>query len=617
MDCVRSKLMCRMQKRFQKAIAWESNITPNMLKTLNNAIDKFRVWELTGIPCKHVAACIAFKRYKFEDFVDRYFTKEMYLRAYGKMIHPMHDKSDWPEVECNPVLRPPLRRPPGRPKKHRIREVDEAASMKRSCNLRCSICGSRVQSHLDFCWMVGNVEHKHLALHIGTRNASLRQAESEHRRIVSLSSSRRSQRLPLGRASHFLIRFTAAKINFQLSRCVSSSSTAMTSTMALMAPPTAKKVKHEMELFGDVRVDDYYWLRDNSLSDSEILSHLQPENEYTDSIGVLEDTRNHTLLGILRVQSCFRGHQARRYLKEFRRGIATLQSFVRGERHRKEYAVLLQRHRAATVIQKHLKGRIGRKKFTNVYHASILIQSVIRGWSIRRCSGDIGLLQCGGRKGNESDEVLVKSSFLAELQRRVLKAKAALREKEEENDILHQRLQQYESRWSEYELKMKSMEEVWQKQMRSLQSSLSIAKKSLAVDDSARNSDASVSINDDRDYSWETGSNFKGQDSNGVRPMSAGLSVISRLAEEFEQRSQVFGDDAKFLVEVKSGQVEASLNPDRELRRLKQMFEAWKNDYGVRLRETKVILNKLGNEEGAADRVKKKWWGRRNSSRIN
>lgn len=218
---------------------------------------------------------------------------------------------------------------------------------------------------------------------------------------------------------------------------------------------------------------------------------------------------------------------------------------------------------------------------------------------------------------NDSDEVLVKASFLSELQRRVLKAEAALREKEEENDILHQRLQQYESRWSEYELKMKSMEEVWQKQMRSLQSSLSIAKKSLAIDDSERNSDASVNASDERDYSWDTASNHRGQENNGMRPMSAGLSVISRLAEEFEQRSQVFGDDAKFLVEVKSGQVEASLNPDRELRRLKQMFEAWKKDYGARLRETKVVLNKLGNEEGALDRVKKKWWGRRNSSRYN
>ncbi|TYG80651.1 hypothetical protein ES288_D02G233900v1 [Gossypium darwinii] len=337
----------------------------------------------------------------------------------------------------------------------------------------------------------------------------------------------------------------------------------------------------------------------------------------TGQIGALEDTRNRTLHGILHVQSCFRGHQARHHFKELQRGIATLQSFVRGEKTRKEYAVLLQRHRAAITIQKQIKGRNGRKTFKEISDASVVIQSVIRGWLVRRCSGNTGLLKYGASKGNESDEVMVKASFLAELQRRVLRAEAALREKEEENDILHQRLQQYESRWSEYELKMKSMEEVWQKQMRSLQSSLSIAKKSLAVDDSERNSDASVNnASDDREYSWDTGTNHKGPESNGLRPTSAGLSVISRLAEEFEQRSQVFGDDAKFLVEVKSGQVEANLNPDRELRRLKQMFETWKKDYAARLRETKVVLNKLGNEEGALDRVKKKWWGRRNSTRY-
>ncbi|XP_038720050.1 myosin-1 isoform X1 [Tripterygium wilfordii] len=336
----------------------------------------------------------------------------------------------------------------------------------------------------------------------------------------------------------------------------------------------------------------------------------------TGQIGVLEDTRNCTLHGILRVQSCYRGYQARCYVNELRKGIASLQSFIRGEKIRQEYAVLLQRHRAAVVIQKQIKGSILRTQYNNIYNASIVIQSVIRGWLVRRCSGEIGLLKSGSAKGNESDEVLVKSSVIAELQRRVLKAEAALRRKEEENDILHQRLQQYEARWSEYELKMKSMEEVWQKQMRSLQSSLSIAKKSLAIDDSERNSDASVNMSDEKD-SWDTGSNDKGRESNGVRPMSTSLSVISRMAGEFEQRSQVFGDDAKFLVEVKSGQIEASLNPDRELRRLKQMFEAWKKDYGARLRETKVILNKLGNEETAVDRMKKKWWGRRNSSRIN
>ncbi|KAG7577932.1 IQ motif EF-hand binding site [Arabidopsis thaliana x Arabidopsis arenosa] len=341
----------------------------------------------------------------------------------------------------------------------------------------------------------------------------------------------------------------------------------------------------------------------------------------TGQIGVLEDTRNRTLHGILRVQSSFRGYQARCRLKELKMGISILQSFVRGEKIRKEFAELRRRHRAAATIQSQVKSKIARKQYKGIADASVLIQSVIRGWLVRRCSGDIGWLKSGGTKTNESGEVLVKASVLSELQRRVLKAEAALREKEEENDILQQRLQQYENRWSEYETKMKSMEEIWQKQMRSLQSSLSIAKKSLAVEDSARNSDASVNASDATD--WDSSSNqFRSQTSNGggprLQPMSAGLSVIGRLAEEFEQRAQVFGDDAKFLVEVKSGQVEANLNPDRELRRLKQMFETWKKDYGGRLRETKLILSKLGSEEssGSMEKVKRKWWGRRNSTRY-
>ncbi|KAL0788222.1 hypothetical protein Bca101_004468 [Brassica carinata] len=360
----------------------------------------------------------------------------------------------------------------------------------------------------------------------------------------------------------------------------------------------------------------------------------------TGQIGVLEDTRNRTLHGILRVQSSFRGYKARCHLKELRMGIYTLQScitlssqfitlvflhlnlivpplfatVVRGEKVRKEFAYLRRRHRAAATIQSQVKSKIARQQYKGITEASLVIQSAIRGWLVRRCSGDIGWLKSG--------EVLVKASVLSELQRRVLKSEAALREKEEENDILQQRLQQYENRWSEYETKMKSMEEIWQKQMRSLQSSLSIAKKSLAVENSARNSDASVNASD-----WDSGSNqLKSQTSKGgggerqqqqQRPMSAGLSVIGRLAEEFEQRAQVFGDDAKFLVEVKSGQVEANLNPDRELRRLKQMFETWKKDYGGRLRETKMILSKLGSEEsgGSMEKVKRKWWGRRNSTR--
>ena len=51
--------------------------------------------------------------------------------------------------------------------------------------------------------------------------------------------------------------------------------------------------------------------------------------------------------------------------------------------------------------------------------------------------------------------------------RRVPKAEALLRDKEEENAILKQQLEQYENKWSQYEVKMKSMEEAWKKQLAS------------------------------------------------------------------------------------------------------------------------------------------------------
>ncbi|WOL18932.1 hypothetical protein Cni_G27729 [Canna indica] len=61
------------------------------------------------------------------------------------------------------------------------------------------------------------------------------------------------------------------------------SSTAAASAVASMAsPPVAKKVRHEMEMFGDVRVDNYYWLRDDSRSDPEMLAYLKEENNYTE-----------------------------------------------------------------------------------------------------------------------------------------------------------------------------------------------------------------------------------------------------------------------------------------------------------------------------------------------
>ncbi|WOH13203.1 hypothetical protein DCAR_0832712 [Daucus carota subsp. sativus] len=50
------------------------------------------------------------------------------------------------------------------------------------------------------------------------------------------------------------------------------------------SPPVAKKVPHQMEMIGDVRVDNYYWLRDDSRSDPDVLAYLDQENAYIESI---------------------------------------------------------------------------------------------------------------------------------------------------------------------------------------------------------------------------------------------------------------------------------------------------------------------------------------------
>ncbi len=54
-----------------------------------------------------------------------------------------------------------------------------------------------------------------------------------------------------------------------------------TNTMADSTAPVAKKVPHKMVIHNHTRVDDYYWMRDDSRTNPEILAHLAAENDYT------------------------------------------------------------------------------------------------------------------------------------------------------------------------------------------------------------------------------------------------------------------------------------------------------------------------------------------------
>ncbi len=53
---------------------------------------------------------------------------------------------------------------------------------------------------------------------------------------------------------------------------------------ATLAAPVARKIPHAMTAHGQTRIDNYYWMRDDSRSDSDVLDHLAAENRYSDAV---------------------------------------------------------------------------------------------------------------------------------------------------------------------------------------------------------------------------------------------------------------------------------------------------------------------------------------------
>lgn len=161
--------------------------------------------------------------------------------------------------------------------------------------------------------------------------------------------------------------------------------------------------------------------------------------------------------------------------------------------------------------------------------------------------------------------------------------------------------------------------------MFSFQLSLVAAKKSLAADDmvtrAARTDTTPTHAQYDSEDTMSTGTHtpegteLKYQNHNPEPRVVTGnsdrrINAVNHLAKEFEDRRQVFDDDAGFLVAVKSGQIGSNMNPDDELRKLKDRFATWKKDYKSRLKETKVNLQKVGSHD---EKSRKRWWGKKSS----
>ncbi|XP_039040957.1 myosin-2-like [Hibiscus syriacus] len=338
-------------------------------------------------------------------------------------------------------------------------------------------------------------------------------------------------------------------------------------------------------------------------------------------IGVLEDRRKQVLQGVIGVQKYFRGHRARCLFHELNKGAENIQSFVCGQSIRRKYAI--EAHRCSAFASQLLD-----EQLTSV----IYLQSVIRGWLARRNFNNIHnseQLNCEsvksrrktGRKLSEAkvfptvdmeipheQQIQVVPSAMAELQRRVLKAEATLGQKEQENVTLREQLQQYEAKCLDFEAKMKSMEDMWQKQLASQQTSLAAARKSLAAD-SAAGQLGRAGVVSPRHYDSEDvsmGSRTPGVDTPLWGRENDSSNAVGNLLKEFDQKKQAFDNDAKSLDETRTAQLASYVNPEDELQRLKRIFETWKRDFKMRLKTTKAKLHKRGCQE--SDKTRRKWW---------
>lgn len=181
MEYIRRQLMTWFNERREASMQWTSILVPSAERQVSEAIEcahnyqviraneaEFEVislegahivdirtrccschgWQLSGLPCAHAVAALLSCRQNVHRFTESCFTVANYRKAYSQTIHPIPDKTLWkemPEVfqtdgnnDVEVVINPPKSlRPPGRPRKRRVRSEDSGRAKR---VVHCSRC---------------------------------------------------------------------------------------------------------------------------------------------------------------------------------------------------------------------------------------------------------------------------------------------------------------------------------------------------------------------------------------------------------------------------------------------------------------------------------------------
>ncbi|OIT34677.1 hypothetical protein A4A49_60490 [Nicotiana attenuata] len=84
-----------------------------------------RSWQLKGIPCAHAITAMHYKNYEVEPYVDHWYRKDTYLKAYSRFIQPLTSMNLWPKSTLPAIEPPVITAMPGKPKEKRRKAADE------------------------------------------------------------------------------------------------------------------------------------------------------------------------------------------------------------------------------------------------------------------------------------------------------------------------------------------------------------------------------------------------------------------------------------------------------------------------------------------------------------
>ncbi|KAL6128364.1 hypothetical protein ACLB2K_071719 [Fragaria x ananassa] len=179
---IRVKLMSRIRVRREKMRAYHGNTCPKIRKVIEknkvkaaeqctatfsgelkaevenisgtkNVVDvglrtcTCRIWDLTGIPCKHAISTLFGLRLEPDDYVSPCYLKETYMRIYDNCIQPANSMDLWGKGDGPNILPPAYTRQPGRPKTKRTKQAFEnvingtAKAGREQRSVKCGNCG--------------------------------------------------------------------------------------------------------------------------------------------------------------------------------------------------------------------------------------------------------------------------------------------------------------------------------------------------------------------------------------------------------------------------------------------------------------------------------------------